>query len=166
MKSKPPRGWQQMTYHGRRAGCCSTARWPGTGTAMPLPGGTPCCTQTWPHRSGWTDSLGSSHWQGCQGGRRWWLQSEMGDVTSLPGRTWIIQWGEKNKKQTRRATMEKTHINSETHTDFKDLWPALVKYWIKLRTRYLCSFYWHKKFSEPLSKQLSASISLTYTVNP
>lgn len=52
MKSKPPRGWQQMTYHGRQAGCCSTARWPGTGTAMPLPGGTPCCTQTWPHRSG------------------------------------------------------------------------------------------------------------------
>lgn len=74
--------------------------------------------------------------------------------------------GKKNKNQTGRATMEKTHINSETHTDFKDLWPALLKYWIKLRTRYLRSFYWHKKFSEPLSKQLRASISLTYTVNP
>lgn len=57
-------------------------------------------------------------------------------ATIRNGRCYFSAWknvdypvgGKKNKNQTGRATMEKTHINSETHTDFKDLWPALLKY--------------------------------------
>lgn len=36
----------------------------------------------------------------------------------------MIHW----KKFPRKETIKNPHINPETHTDFKDLWLALLKY--------------------------------------
>lgn len=46
----------------------------------------------------------------------------MGDVTSFE-----LSGGGKHKNLKKRER-GKTHIDSETHMDLKDLWPALLQY--------------------------------------
>lgn len=74
---------REGTYCGRQVGHCSTGHSSGIGIGTFLPGGTRCCTQTWPHHSGWTDCPVSDHWLDCLGDHRLWLQWESRYVTTL-----------------------------------------------------------------------------------